>query len=281
MTINQRIQLHDGNTMPLQGLGLYKITNQEDMTNSIHAAWQAGYRLFDTAQLYKNEDLVGNAFQSLNIKREELFLTTKITEPNQGYYRTLQTFTQSLKDLKLDYVDLLLVHWPLHQHFFDTWKAFERLKSEGLVKSIGVSNYGVAHLQLLATQANEMPVLNQVELHPKLSQKPLLAYHQEHNIVTQAWSPLGRARNLDDEILVKIAHKYQKSAAQIILRWHVQNGVSIIPKSIHDERIIENANLYDFELTQEDMELLDSLNRFERLGEEPEMVYEYGDQYPH
>lgn len=224
------LKLADGQLMPQEGFGLYKITDQSTITSSIRNAYKAGYRLFDTAQLYKNEAEVGAALQELSLPRKELFITTKVAEPNQGFKRTILSIKDSLHKLKLDYVNLLLVHWPIERAFFDTWAALEELKKQGLTpRSIGVSNYQIIHLQYLATQAHEMPVVNQVERHPRLNQKPLIEYDHQHGIVTQAWSPLGRGAILTNPILEKIAKKHGKSPAQIVLRWHLQSGVAFIP----------------------------------------------------
>lgn len=273
------LTLADGNQMPQEGFGLYKVDDQETMNHAIKAAYEDGYRLFDTAQLYGNEAEVGQAFKDLNISRENIFVTTKVSEANQGYQSTIDSVKESLKKLQMDYVDLLLVHWPIQRAFFDTWRAFEELKKEGLTKSIGVSNFQIIHLQYLATKANEMPVVNQVELHPRLTQKPLLKYDKEHQIITQAWSPLGRRAVLNIPELKEIAEKHGKSTAQIILRWHLQNGVLFIPKSVHSERIQQNADIYDFSLSAEEMKKIDDLNQYARTGREPELTYEYNHQY--
>ena len=273
------LTLADGNQMPQEGFGLYKVDDQQTMNESVKAAYEDGYRLFDTAQLYGNEAEVGQAFKALNISRENIFVTTKVSEANQGYQSTIDSVKESLKKLQMDYVDLLLVHWPIQRAFFDTWRAFEELKKEGLTKSIGVSNFQIIHLQYLATKANEMPVVNQIELHPCLTQKPMLKYDKEHHIITQAWSPLGRGAVLNIPELKEIADKYHKSTAQVILRWHLQNGVSFIPKSVHPQRIQQNADIYDFTLSDDEMKKIDSLNQYMRTGREPELTYEYNRQY--
>lgn len=278
---NNLITLADGNRMPQEGFGIYKITDQVELTNSVHAAYEAGYRLFDTAQMYKNEDLLGKALADLDVPRDNLFIATKVNEANQGYESAIASVKESLKKLKLDYVDLLMVHWPINTEFFNTWRAFEELKKEGLTRSIGVSNYGMIHLQYLATQAHEMPVINQIECHPWLNQKPLLKFDQENHIVTQAWSPLGRGQILDHPILQEIAATHGKTPAQVVLRWHLQNGVAIIPKSVHPSRIKENADIYDFELSDAEIAKIESVNWNHRISKEPEMVYEFGEQYPY
>lgn len=275
------LTLADGNQMPQEGFGIYKITDQVELTGAVHAAYEAGYRLFDTAQMYQNEALLGQALADLNVARDNFFIATKVNEANQGYETTIASVKESLKKLRMDYVDLLMVHWPIHTHFFETWRAFEDLKKEGLTRSIGVSNYGMIHLQYLATQANEMPVVNQLECHPWLSEKPMLEFNRAHQIVTQAWSPLGRGQLLTEPVLQQIAAAHGKSSAQVILRWHLQNGVAIIPKSTHAARIQENAAIYDFELSPAEMAQIDGLNWNHRISKEPEMVYEFGEQYPY
>ncbi|MCC4342029.1 aldo/keto reductase [Weissella confusa] len=273
------LTLADGNKMPQEGFGLYKVDGQATMNQAVKKAYEDGYRLFDTAQLYGNEQEVGTAFKQLAIPRDNIFVTTKVAEENQGYDKAIESVKESLRKLQMDYVDLLLVHWPIERLFFDTWRAFEKMKKEGLTRSIGVSNYQMIHLQYLATQANEMPVVDQIELHPLLTQKPLLQFNHQHQIVTQAWSPLGRGAVLNEPVLKDIAAAHNKSTAQIILRWHLQNGVSFIPKSVHEERIAQNADIYDFELNAQEMAQIDALNAYHRTGREPELVYEYNKQY--
>lgn len=273
------LTLADGQQMPQEGFGLYKVDGQDTMTAAIQHAFEDGYRLFDTAQLYGNEAEVGTALKQLALPRNEIFVTTKVAEENQGYDRAIASVKESLQKLQLDYVDLLLVHWPIERSFFETWRAFEDMKKEGLTKSIGVSNFEMIHLQYLATQAHEMPVVDQIELHPLLTQKPLLKFNQDHQIITQAWSPLGRGAVLDQDVLKQIADRHQKSPAQVILRWHLQNGVSFIPKSVHEARIAQNAAIYDFSLTPAEMAQIDALNNYQRTGREPELVYEYNRQY--
>ncbi|WP_267200783.1 aldo/keto reductase [Limosilactobacillus kribbianus] len=273
------LDLADGNRMPQEGFGLYKVDGQETMNASIKSAYDAGYRLFDTAQLYGNEQEVGTAFKELEIPRDQIFVTTKVAENNQGYDQAIASVKESLKKLQMDHVDLLLVHWPIERAFFETWRAFEDMKKAGLTHSIGVSNYQMIHLQYLATKAREMPVVDQIELHPLLTQKPLLKFNQDQQIVTQAWSPLGRGAVLGEEVLKRIADVHHKSPAQVILRWHLQNGVSFIPKSVHAARIQQNAAIYDFTLTDDEMAQIDALNKYQRTGREPELTYEYDKQY--
>lgn len=275
------LTLADGQKMPQQGFGVYKLTDSATFTQTIKDAYEDGYRLFDTAQMYGNEADLGTALKSLNVDRDDYFITTKVAEKNQGYQSAIDSVKVSLRKLQLDYVNLLLVHWPINGHFFETWQAFEDMKKEGLTKSIGVSNYGMVHLQYLATQAHEMPVVDQLECHPWLSEKPMIDFNNQHHIVTQAWAPLGRGRIFEEPIIKSLAEKYSKSPAQIILRWHLQNGLSFIPKSAHAARIKQNADIYDFQLTSDDMKQMNSINKNVRISQEPELVYEFNQQYPH
>lgn len=275
------LTLADGQKMPQQGFGVYKLTDSTTFTQTIKSAFEDGYRLFDTAQMYNNEADLGVALKALDVDRDDYFITTKVAEKNQGYQSAIDSVKDSLHKLQLDYVNLLLVHWPINGHFFETWQAFEDMKKEGLTKSIGVSNYGMVHLQYLATQAHELPVVDQLECHPWLSEKPMIEFNNQHHIVTQAWAPLGRGRIFEEPIIKSLAQKYGKSPAQIILRWHLQNGLSFIPKSAHASRIKENADIYDFELTHDDMLKMDSINKNVRISQEPELVYEFNQQYPH
>lgn len=273
------LTLADGQKMPQEGFGMYKITDQPTITSSMKAAYDAGYRLFDTAQLYENEAEVGIALQELSLPREELFITTKVREENEGYQKTIASVKESLHKLQLDYVNLLLIHWPVERAFFDTWAALEDLKKAGLTRSIGVSNYQMIHLQYLATQAHEMPVVNQIERHPRLNQRPLIKYDCEHQIVTQAWSPLGRGTILENPVLKEIATAHHKSPAQVVLRWQLQSSVAFIPKSTHAARIKENIDIYDFQLTPTEMQRINALHDFTRVGKEPALVYEYNKKW--
>lgn len=275
------LTLADGQKMPQQGFGVYKLTDPNTFTKTIQEAYADGYRLFDTAQMYGNEANLGKALKTLGVDRDQYFITTKVAEANQGFQSTIDSVKESLQKLQLDYVNLLLVHWPIHEHFFETWQAFEALKKAGLTKSIGVSNYGMIHLQYLATRAHEMPVVDQLECHPWLSEKPMIKFNRAHHIVTQAWAPLGRGKIFENPIIQSLASHYHKSPAQIILRWHLQNGLSFIPKSAHAARIKQNADIYDFSLTADDMAKMDSINRNVRISQEPELVYEFNQQYPH
>ncbi|KRM69700.1 aldo keto reductase [Apilactobacillus ozensis DSM 23829 = JCM 17196] len=278
--MEKNIKLSDGNIMPIEGFGTYKLDTQEKMDVAFKAAYKNGYRLFDSAQLYKNEDLLGNSIKKFGVDRENLFITTKIPETKQGYDSTLRAIDESLEKLQTNYLDLLLIHWPIHSKFFETWRALEDAKEAGKVKSIGVSNYHRAHLELLKTQAREMPVVNQIENHPYLSQPALIEYDKSQNIITQAWSPMGRGSVLQDATIKEIAEKHGKSTAQVVLRWHLQRGVAIIPKSKNEQRIKENQAIYDFELSDKEIGMINNLNKNQRNGDDPELVYEIEHQYP-
>lgn len=268
-----QITLHNGVQMPQHGFGVYKITDKNEMETAVSKALEVGYRSFDTAQMYENEGFLGELLHGCPIARKDLFVTTKIDNGNQGYDQTLFSFEQSLADLELSQLDLLLVHWPSKKHFFETWRAMERLYEEKMVRAIGVSNFQIHHLEELKTQANVKPVLNQIELHPYLTQVPLRNYLQENEIAVEAWSPLARGKVLGDPLLADLAERHQKTPAQIILRWHLQHNHIFIPKSSKPERIAENAKIYDFELTQGDMAGIDALNKNERTSRDPDQVY--------
>jgi methylglyoxal/glyoxal reductase len=273
-TFADNIRLYNGVEMPQHGFGVYKITDPGEMENAVLKALEVGYRSFDTAQMYQNEGILGELLHNCDVSRKELFITTKINNGNQGYDQTLFTFEESLADLQLSQLDLLLVHWPSQKHFFETWRAMERLYEEKMVRAIGVSNFQIHHLEQLKTKANVVPMVNQVELHPYLTQEQLREYLQENRIAVEAWSPLARGRILGDPVLVELAQRYQKTVAQIILRWHLQQDIIFIPKTITSSRIAENADIYDFELTKEDMAAINALNRDMRTGPDPDQVYQ-------
>ncbi|GAK00855.1 aldo/keto reductase [Geomicrobium sp. JCM 19055] len=273
-SIKDVVRFHNGLMMPQHGFGVYLINEPSEAETAIHKALDVGYRSFDTAKLYENEGLMAEQLRNSSVNREDLFITTKTHNDDQGYDQALRAFHDSLEEMKLDYVDLLLVHWPSKRHFHDTWRAFERLEGEGLVRAIGVCNYQIDHLKRLETKANVKPVINQVECHPYLTQYALKDYMEEEDIVFEAWSPLGRGNVLSDPVIEKIANRYHKTPAQVVLRWHLQQDSVIIPKSKTPERIEENADIYNFVLTEEDMMLIDQLNRDERRGPDPDVVYE-------
>ncbi|MBW1604909.1 aldo/keto reductase [Lactobacillus sp. Sy-1] len=278
-SIRDTFKLSDGNEIPMEGFGTYKINEQDDMDAAIKMAYEVGYRLFDTAQFYGNEAVLGQAIKNVGLNRSDVFITTKIPEPKQGYDSTLKAVDESLSRLQTDYLDLVLIHWPIHSEFFNTWRALEDAKAAGKIRSIGVSNYHRTHLEFLKTQAREMPVVNQIEDHPYLSQPTMVDFNKQSGILTQAWSPLGRGAVLNDPVIAKIGAAHDKSTAQVILRWHLQRGVAIIPKSNKPERVKQNADIYDFTLSDEEMKLINELNKNQRTGDDPELVYELEHQY--
>lgn len=255
------VKLKNGKTIPQLGLGLWQVTKQQDFTNAFSAALEAGYRLFDTAQAYHNERLLGNAIKQSGAKRADLFITTKIFVNNFGYKKTHTSFNESLKKLQLDYVDLVLLHFPITLLRKKSWIALEEIYKSGRAKSIGVSNYTIRHLDEMKKYAKEMPVVNQVEMHVFLQQPELVKYCKDNNIAVEAYSPLARASVTDNEVIAALAKKYSKSYAQIMLRYLIQLGLIIIPKSIHPQRIKENINIFDFKLSSEDMKKLKALDR--------------------
>ncbi len=263
-------KLSNGVEMPWFGLGVYKVEEGDQVVNSVKWAIEAGYRSIDTAALYQNEEGVGQAIKESGVPREELFITTKVWNSDQGYDATLQAFEKSLSKLGLDYVDLYLVHWPVKGKYKDTWRALEKLHEDGKVRAIGVSNFQIHHLEDLLADAKVRPVVNQVELHPLLSQVELRNYCKEQGIQIEAWAPLAQGRLLDNPTLQAIADKHGKSIAQVLLRWDIQSGIVTIPKSIKKERIVQNADIYDFELSVEEMKQIDDLNEDRRFGADPD-----------
>lgn len=256
--------------MPWFGLGVFKVENGSEATESVKAAIKNGYRSIDTAAIYKNEEGVGIGIKESGVAREELFITSKVWNEDQGYETTLAAFEKSLERLQLDYLDLYLIHWPGKDKYKDTWRALEKLYKDGKIRAIGVSNFQVHHLEELLKDAEIKPMVNQVEFHPCLTQKELRDYCKEQGIQLEAWSPLMQGQLLDNEVLTQIAEKHNKSVAQVILRWDLQHEVVTIPKSIKEHRIIENADIFDFELSQEDMDKIDALNKDERVGPNPD-----------
>ena len=270
----KKISLSNSVSIEQLGFGTFKIVEQQEANNAVMTALNKGYRAFDTAQLYNNEKILGEAFVNSGVARQELFLTTKVSNLNQGYEQTLKSFEQSLKDLQTDYLDLFLVHWPLKNHFFDTWKAIEQLYETKMVRAIGVCNFHQSHFELLKTRANIKPMINQIEIHPYLVQKELIEYLNKEQIAIEAWSPLARGRVVEEPLLINIGQKYQKSSSQVTLRWHVQKDLIVIPKSVNPLRIAENMQIFDFELTDTEMQQIDSLNEDFRTGPNPDDVYQ-------
>jgi len=266
--------LYNGVNMPWFGLGVFKVEEGPELVNAVRTAIRHGYRSIDTAAIYGNEEGVGQGIreglEAAGIKREDLFVTSKVWNADLGYESTLKAYEESLRKLGLEYLDLYLIHWPVEGKYTEAWKALETLYKQGRVKAIGVSNFQIHHLEQLMKETEIKPMVNQVEYHPRLTQKELQAYCRENGIQLEAWSPLMQGQLLDQEDLQRIAEKYHKSIAQIILRWDVQNGVVTIPKSTKEHRIIENADIFDFELSAEDMQRIDSLNQNHRVGPDPD-----------
>ena len=269
------IHLNDGREMPLLGLGVYKATDNEELKQAISSAVSWGYRLIDTASFYKNEEGVGKGIQALNLPREDLFVTTKIWNTAQRIGDIEDSFNRSLERLALDYVDLYLIHWPVPGCFGNTWKAMERLQDQGKVKSIGVSNFSIQDLELLKTVSDVIPAVNQVEFHPLFNHPELKAYCEENGIALQAYAPLARGAYLKSPLMIEIGKSHQKSPAQVGLRWLVQQGIAVIPKSIHEERLAENSQIFDFVLSDEEMAAITAMDVQQRVAGIPEDMVPY------
>nr|WP_106782738.1 aldo/keto reductase [Lysinibacillus timonensis] len=272
--IQDRTTLHNGVKMPWFGIGVFKVEEGPELVNAVKFAIKHGYRSIDTAAIYANEEGVGQAIregiQEANISREDLFVTSKVWNSDLGYESTLAAYETSLKKLGLDYLDLYLIHWPVEGKYRDAWRALETLYKEGKVKAIGVSNFQIHHLEDLMKDAEIKPMINQVEYHPRLTQKELQGFCQEHDIQLEAWSPLMQGQLLDNPVLQEIANKHNKTVAQVIIRWDLQNGVVTIPKSTKEHRIVENSDVFDFELTTEEMQQINELNQNLRVGPDPD-----------
>ena len=253
--------LNNDRTMPLLGLGLYKATSEGEAESAIEAAVQNGYRLIDTASAYKNEENVGRGIARCGIPRRDLFVTTKIWINAQRLGDVEGAFNRSLDRLGLDYIDLYLIHWPVPGCYLSTWKEMEKILESGRALSIGVSNFEIRHLEELRKVSGIVPAVNQIECHPLCYPKELIEYCQANGIQVQAYAPLARGAYLDNDVLCVLGTKYAHTPAQIGLRWAVQKGISVIPKSVHPERIASNSRIFDFEIEQEDMDLLDTLNQ--------------------
>lgn len=266
--------LNNGTKMPWFGLGVFKVEEGPELVNAVKVAIKHGYRSIDTASIYGNEEGVGQGIREgikeAGISREELFVTSKVWNSDLGYEATLEAYETSLKKLGLEYLDLYLIHWPVEGKYKDAWRALETLYKEGKVRAIGVSNFHVHHLEELLKDADIKPTINQVEYHPLLSQQAVRAFCKEQNIQLEAWSPLMQGQLLLHPVLEELAKKYNKSIAQIILRWDLQNGVITIPKSTKEHRIIENASIFDFQLNEADMEQINRLNEDKRVGPDPD-----------
>ena len=275
MTARQsRLTLNDGRTAPQLGFGVWQIDDSV-ATESVAKAIQTGYRSVDTAAIYGNEKGTGEGLRRGGVPREEIFLTTKLWNADQGFDSTLRAFDKSLKLLGTDYVDMYLIHWPMPAkgNYVDTFKAMIRLREEGRIRSVGVSNFNPAHLDHLIAETGVTPVVNQIELHPDFQQNNVVKHHREKNIITEAWSPLGQGGDLlKNPTLVQIAKAHGKSVAQVILRWHLQTGHMVIPKSQTPARIEENFDVFDFLLSTADMQKIAALDAGHRIGPDPDIL---------
>ncbi|MEV7645621.1 aldo/keto reductase [Streptomyces rubiginosohelvolus] len=267
------VTLNNGVTIPQLGFGVFQVPDDET-TAAVSAALEAGYRSIDTAAIYGNEVGVGRALAASGIPREELFVTTKLWNADQGYEATLAAFDASLAKLGLDHVDLYLIHWPTPAHdlYPESWRALEKLAADGRIRAAGVSNFQPAHLSRVLETGTLVPAVNQIELHPGLQQSELRAFHAEHGIATEAWSPLAQGALLQEEALVSIAERHGKSPAQVVLRWHLQLGNIVIPKSVTPERIRQNIDVFDFELSAADLDAVAALDRGMRTGPDPDTL---------
>lgn len=268
--------LSNGVQMPWLGIGVFKVEEGPELVQAVKFAIKHGYRSIDTASIYGNEEGVGQAIrealEETGLTREDLFITSKVWNADLGYDSTIAAYETSLQKLGLDYLDLYLIHWPVEGKYKEAWRALETLYKEGKVRAIGVSNFQVHHLTDVMKDAEIVPMINQVEYHPRLTQKELQAFCMEHNIQLEAWSPLMQGQLLDNPVLQEIAASYHKTVAQIIIRWDLQNGVITIPKSTKEHRIVENSSVFDFELTKEDMARIDQLNENHRVGPDPDHI---------
>ena len=263
--------------MPMLGLGVYRVGEEEHGLSAMLSAIEAGYRSIDTAEAYDNEHIVGQAVRASGLKREEIFINTKLSNPSQRSGDPEAAFEQSLQRLQMDYVDLYLIHWPVKEYFVQSWLALEKIYKSGRARAIGISNFQSHHIDAIKKVWSVVPAVNQIELHPRFTQKPMLEANKAHGIITQAWSPLGGSRDADfkenllnSKTLLEISEKYNKTTAQIILRWNIELGIITIPKSITPHRIRENADIFDFSLTAQEIAAIDALNQDHRVGPDPD-----------
>ena len=268
--VNSTLKLNNGVDIPIIGLGTWTLTGK-DAYNAVLIALQAGYRLIDTAMMYGNERKIGEAVKDSDIPREEIFVTTKVWNTDHGYNKALKAFERSLKKLNMSYVDLYLIHWPVTGLRNETWKALEKIYKDGKARSIGVSNFTILHLNELFKTTSTIPAVNQVEFSPFLYQKKLMEFCQANKIVVEAYSPLTRGNKLDNDQLKAIGKKYGKTTAQILLRWGIQHNIIQIPKSRSKSHIIENIDIFDFQLDNDDMVQLDNLNENFRNVDDPKI----------
>lgn len=268
-SINDCTILNNGLKMPWLGFGVYQVNDGTEVEKAVNYALEAGYRSIDTATVYGNEQGVGKAIKESGIPREEIFLTTKVWNDDQRKKQTLAAFQESLDKLQTDYVDLYLVHWPVAGHYQDTWRVMEDIYINGSAKAIGVSNFLVHHLEDILSDGKVVPSVNQLEFHPYLVQPGLLNFCKSHQVQVEAWSPLMQGNIVSVPAIRQMADKYNKSAAQVVLRWNLQHEVVTIPKSVNPSRITENMQIFDFELSQADMDALDALDKGKRFGPDP------------
>ena len=269
LALGEGVPLNNGVKIPWLGFGVWRIPGGEDTVSAVRTALQTGYRSIDTASMYGNEEGVGQALRESGIPRAEVFITTKVWNSQQGYAETLLAFAESLERLGVEYVDLYLIHWPVQGRYHDTWRALEEVYRQGRARAIGVSNFQPHHLEDLMARASVVPAVNQVELHPLLTQRPVRAFCAQHGIQVEAWRPVMGGR-LDIPVLGEISARHGRSPAQVALRWAFQHRIVSIPKSVHPERIRENADIFAFELTPADMEAIDGLNVDRRFGADPD-----------
>ncbi|WP_172199810.1 aldo/keto reductase [Saccharibacillus qingshengii] len=269
-SLTAKVKLNNGVEMPWFGLGVWQVQDGEEAKDSVKAAIKAGYIGIDTAAAYKNEKSVGEAIRESGANRDDLFITSKVWNGDQGYDETLAAFDATMEKLGLDVLDLYLIHWPVQGKYKDTWRAMEKLYKDGRIRSIGVSNFQPHHLDDLLADAEVVPAVNQVEFHPLLTQNELLNYCAQKGIQVEAWSPLARGLLFDNEVVTGLGDKYGKSPAQILLRWVLDKGVVVLTRSVKESRIIENADLFDFTLTPEDVTALEALNKNQRTGPDPD-----------
>ena len=268
--IHGTVELKNGVPMPYFGLGVFQVQDGEEVKQGVKYALSAGYRHIDTASLYGNERGVGQAVRESDVPRKEIFVTSKVWNSDQRYDNTLRAFDVSMKLLDFEYLDLYLVHWPVKGKYNETWKALEQLYAEGRVHAIGVSNFLQHHLEDLLAHCKVMPMVNQMEFHPRLIQQELIDFCSRHMIQYEAWSPLMQGKIFNIKELRPLAEKYKKDIAQVVLRWNLQKNVVTIPKSIYRERIFSNAQIFDFEITAKDMQTIDRLDKNERVGADPD-----------
>jgi diketogulonate reductase-like aldo/keto reductase len=264
------LQCNDGNHIPQLGFGVFQVP-PEDTTDAVRHALKTGYRLIDTAAMYGNEAEVAEAIAGSGLERSEIFITTKVWNDDHGRDRTRRSFERSLERLSSEWVDLYLIHWPApaQGRYVETWQTMCELREEGRARSIGVSNFQPEHIERIIDATGVVPAVNQVELHPRLQQRELRAFHGEQQIVTESWSPLGRGAILDDPVVKDVAARTGRTPAQVLLRWNVQLGCVVIPRSVRPARIEENAQIFDFELDQQQMEAIGRLDRAQRIGPDP------------